>query len=146
VDPDDKGDRLLACGIEIVSDQNNVPTIKQPCNAHKNHLCSVYSERPHSCRSYQCKLLQQFKRNEVTQTEALAIIREAVACRDEVKRTMRPVFGESYCTFDEFTLRLRAGWANAASGEEKERLSELFSGFAMLWRYINKHFHDCWQR
>jgi hypothetical protein len=58
-------------------------------------------------------LLQQFKRNEVTQTEALAIIREAVACRDEVKRTMRPVFGESYCTFDEFTLRLRAGWANA---------------------------------
>jgi hypothetical protein len=40
VDPDDKADRLLACGIEIVSDQNNVPTIKQPCNVHKNHYAA----------------------------------------------------------------------------------------------------------
>jgi hypothetical protein len=136
----------LACGIEIISDQNNAPAIKQPCAAHKNHICSIYGERPGSCRAFQCKLLKRFNANEITQTEAFAIVRAAAICRDRVKQTMRKVFAGNNCTFDEFTLRLRASWKDAASVEEKQRISELFRGFAELWLYINKHFHDHWLR
>jgi hypothetical protein len=146
LEPDGEADKLSACGLEIVSDQKNAPAIRQPCSAHKNCACSIYAERPSSCRSFQCKLLKRFKRNEIPQAEALAIIREAVAYRDHVKRTMRPVFGENFCTFNEFTLRLRAGCKNAASAKEKEQISELFRNFAVLWRYIDRHFQDRWLR
>jgi Fe-S-cluster containining protein len=137
---------LSAFGIEIISDQNNGSAIKQPCASHKNHLCSIYADRPRSCRAFQCKLLKRVTANETSEAEALAIIRQAVAYRDRVRQVMSRVFGGNACTFDDFTLRLRANWKNAASFEEKERVSELFSAFAQLWWNINKYFHDRWLR
>jgi uncharacterized protein len=78
----DEDDKLLALGIEIISGQNG-RALKLPCPAHKNCRCTVYTERPTICRTFRCKLLKRFKANEISKTEALEIIREAVTHRDD---------------------------------------------------------------
>jgi hypothetical protein len=59
---------------------------------------------------------------------------------------MHAVFADDDRGFDEFTLRLKTKWEDADSVEAKDRISELFHKFAILWLYINKNFRHRWQR
>ena len=91
--PEDKVARLAASGIHVLLDRD--PRVfKQPCAAHKNCACTVYADRPHSCRSYQCELLKRFKANEVSMDETLRIIRTAVTLKNEVRSSNDSCFWE----------------------------------------------------
>lgn len=141
----DDNDAALALDIQTVGEPG--PRIlKQHCPAHKNCSCTIYQNRPNTCRNFQCALLKRFNKHRISQAEALKIIRDAVKLRDEVKRGMRSALGENNYSFDEFTARLKARWKDADSVEARDRVSELFRKFAILWLCINKNFHDRWQR
>jgi hypothetical protein len=146
VKSDDETDRLLARGIEIVSDRKSTSAIPQPCIAHKNCLCSIYADRPSSRRSFECKLLRRFQKNKISQHQALTIIHEAVGLRDAMKQAMHAVLDTGNCSFDDFTRHLQTRFKEAVTAEAKEVTSELFRRFAALWLCVNKHFRDQWQR
>jgi hypothetical protein len=136
---------LSALGVGFVSDVAE-PALKQPCAAYKNCACTIYADRPRACRQFRCALLRRFKANKISRDDALDVIRKAIALRDNVKQQMRAVFSEDHCNFDQFTLRLRSRWKDAASAEAKTSVSALFQSFAVLWFYIRKHFRPEWQR
>jgi uncharacterized protein len=138
--PQDDMAALLAAGAELVSDPAK-SALKLPCTAYRNCACSIYSDRPHVCRQFQCRLLRRFKVNEISEGDALDIIRQAIALRDNVKQQMRTVFGEDDCNFDTFTPRFRSLW-NASSADAKANLSGLFQSFAALWLCISKYFRS----
>jgi ketosteroid isomerase-like protein len=89
-------------------------------------------------------LLKRFKAKEISQTEALTIIRGALSLRAEVRRAMIAAFGDSDCTFRDFNMRLKAAWSAATSVDAKRRLTEVFRKFAILWLCIGKNFRDGW--
>ena len=136
---------LSAHGVGIASNLAK-PALVQPCTAYRNCACTIYVDRPRSCRQFRCALLRHFKENKISRGDALDVIRNAITLRDDVKRQMPAVFGEDHCNFDKFTLRLRSKWKDASSAEAKERVSALFHSFAALWFHINKHFKAQWQR
>jgi hypothetical protein len=54
--------RLEFAGLEIEDDS----LLLQPCAALKGRKCSIYSHRPKCCRTFECLLLQQAKRGEIS--------------------------------------------------------------------------------
>ena len=81
--PDDDVTPLEAVGINIVSD-NDLTVLKQPCAAHKNCTCVVYANRPQRCRTFNCKLLKRFEREDVSQQSALEIINKMKSLKNEM--------------------------------------------------------------
>ena len=54
--------RLEFAGLEIEDDS----LLLQPCAALHGRKCSIYSHRPKCCRTFECLLLQQTKRGEIS--------------------------------------------------------------------------------
>jgi len=54
--------RLEFAGLEIEDDS----LLLQPCAALHRRKCSIYSVRPKCCRTFECLLLQQAKRGEIS--------------------------------------------------------------------------------
>jgi hypothetical protein len=136
--PEDEVAPLAACGIKILLNSNS-SAFKQPCAAFKSYTCSIYADRPHNCRDFQCVLLKRFKANAISQTEALKLIRDAVTLRDNVKQNMLAAFDDNNWALDEFTSRLRARWKDAPV-DAKRRYAELFRGFVVLQLCLDKFF------
>lgn len=61
------------------------PAIIEPCLFHDGKACTVYCDRPDSCRRYLCELLRAGERDEITDVESLLIIEEAKALVEIVK-------------------------------------------------------------
>lgn len=58
--------------------------IKHPCTAHSNNICTIYSQRPAMCRTYECKLLKLFKLGKVTENTAYEVIDNARSAANEI--------------------------------------------------------------
>lgn len=136
---------LSQAHVGIISN-GGTPAISLPCTAYANRACSIYSERPHICRQFHCRLLRRFKANKISEGRALDVIRKAIALRGNVKQQMRTVFSEDDCNFDNFTARLISRCKDASSAEAKASVSALFQSFAALWLYLNRHFRAEWHR
>ncbi len=71
--------RLEALGLDVDSDDADVELLALPCAGLRGTRCGVYAHRPQCCRTFECRLLQQAQRGEVTANEALARIAAAKA-------------------------------------------------------------------
>lgn len=71
--------RLAALGLDVDSDDADVELLALPCRGLQGTRCGVYAHRPQCCRTFECRLLQQAQRGEVTSTDALARIAAAKA-------------------------------------------------------------------
>ena len=71
--------RLAALGLDVDSDDADVELLALPCAGLRGTRCGVYAHRPQCCRTFECRLLQQAQRGEVTANEALARIAAAKA-------------------------------------------------------------------
>lgn len=71
--------RLEALGLDIDSDDADVELLALPCRGLRGTRCGVYVHRPQCCRTFECRLLQQAKRGDVTGATALARIAAAKA-------------------------------------------------------------------
>ncbi|MGH7741746.1 MAG: YkgJ family cysteine cluster protein [Candidatus Eiseniibacteriota bacterium] len=74
----DESSALELLGLEIEdADRESRGLLLQPCRALKGTRCSIYPHRPNCCRTFECRLLQQARRAEVTLEYAKAEITSA---------------------------------------------------------------------
>lgn len=69
--------------MDIIKEEDEM-RLKQPCTAHINNTCSIYSERPAICRAYKCKLLKEYEGDRVDENQALETIAKLKEARKEV--------------------------------------------------------------
>lgn len=69
--------RLEALGLAIEEDDR--PLLLQPCAGLAGRRCSVYAHRPGSCRTFECRLLQDVRSGTTSVPRALATIRATLA-------------------------------------------------------------------
>lgn len=86
--PGDDAERLAGIGVKLKR-RAGIPRFQQPCSCLDGKLCSIYSERPTRCRTFECRLLQRVQKGEVTERAALKSIRHARRRAEDVRRILR---------------------------------------------------------
>jgi Fe-S-cluster containining protein len=66
-------------GLPIVARDDGSPVIRQRCPALHDRTCTIYDERPASCRRYRCLLYAALADHELSLAEALAEVDAALA-------------------------------------------------------------------
>ena len=69
--------RLELAGLNVENEEEAL--LNQPCGALRGRRCSIYTQRPKCCRTFECLLLQRTKRGEITVAGALKCIEKAKA-------------------------------------------------------------------
>lgn len=82
--------RLEGLGLDVDADDADVELLALPCAGLRGTRCGVYAHRPRCCRTFECRLLQQTGRGQVSTAEALARI---AAARVQVQRVTRLLAG-----------------------------------------------------
>lgn len=69
--------RVEALGLEVDTDDADSELLALPCAGLHGTRCSVYPHRPQCCRTFECRLLQQAKRGDLSVNDAIARIDDA---------------------------------------------------------------------
>jgi uncharacterized protein len=77
--------RLEILGLALDDDEGGVELLPLPCAALRGTRCSIYARRPKACRTFECRLLQDAQRGDVSVEQALARIAHARAQVQHVK-------------------------------------------------------------
>lgn len=67
---EDEIEAVERLGLALSSTEKG-PVFALPCPLHREGRCTVYTERPSPCRSYQCKLLRRYLAGESTWDESI---------------------------------------------------------------------------
>jgi uncharacterized protein len=69
-------ERLRATGLVIdqVADRSR---FQQPCQHHHEGRCTIYPDRPSTCRTFRCALLQRLDGGDITLSEAIGAVAKA---------------------------------------------------------------------
>ena len=73
----------LAGRVRLTSDQKEM---LQSCRALEGCRCTVYEDRPSTCRQYRCLVLTSFQSGKIDEAQARAALGEIFALRREVVR------------------------------------------------------------
>ncbi len=65
--------------------RNEQATFDEPCVLHTGTGCSAYEDRPGTCERYVCGVLRRVEKDELTEEEALLVIKEGKALVEHVK-------------------------------------------------------------
>ena len=71
--------RLEGLGLDVDADDADVELLALPCAGLRGRRCGVYPHRPRCCRTFECRLLQEAQRGEISVEGALGRIGDAVA-------------------------------------------------------------------
>jgi uncharacterized protein len=63
--------------LEVMRRADGSPALAQRCAALEGCRCTIYTDRPDSCRRYQCLLYTALAEGEVSLDDALAVVAEA---------------------------------------------------------------------
>lgn len=83
--------RVEALGLEVDTDDADSEVLALPCAGLKGTRCSVYPHRPSCCRTFECRLLQQASRAQVTVPDAVARIDATRALVRRVHALLAPL-------------------------------------------------------
>lgn len=76
----DEAEALRARSAEVTPcARSGTPGLRQPCAALDGSRCTIYADRPASCRRYECLLHGALVEGEVDLDEALTVVEEARA-------------------------------------------------------------------
>jgi Fe-S-cluster containining protein len=76
----DSGDLQTAARLGLpVETWEGVPTFALPCSYYGPQGCSTYADRPATCQTYRCKLLDRHLAGEVDLDQALAMVEKVKA-------------------------------------------------------------------
>lgn len=75
-------------------DRNGQGSFGEPCVLHSGSGCSAYDDRPATCSRYVCGVLVSVAKDELTELEAVDVIKEARALVDNVKELIPFAPGE----------------------------------------------------
>ena len=115
-------------------------TLKQPCPAHKSCACTVYADRPSTCRAYQCVLLKRIERNEISRDAALGVIRETISLINDVREQMLGASGDSEWHMSKFTSGLKEHMREISPDQREKCYAPLFRTFVALQSRLDKYF------
>lgn len=63
----------------------------QPCSAHDQGQCRIYSDRPNRCRQFNCQQLLRLAEGKTTEPQALETIREARRMVSQVEQLINQI-------------------------------------------------------
>ena len=107
---DDRIDHLSLLAVE--TDADGIRFYRQPCTAHAGHQCSVYHDRPQTCRGYQCKVLQDMQRGNLGQDVAVARVTEARRLAHKVSQDLAVWLDHPLpCAFDTLVSEFNRRWS-----------------------------------
>ena len=86
--PRDDARRLAALGLELFR-KGPTQCFNQPCACFDGKWCRIYADRPHRCRTFECRLLQRVQSGKMTSGAALKSIAEARGWVDRVRELVR---------------------------------------------------------
>ena len=104
--------RLEFLGLEVEDDDRNTGLLSQPCAALRGTRCSIYSHRPNCCRVFECHLLQNAQRGDVTVERAM----EQIAGAREQIGQVRALLGRLGNRDEGLPLQERCAETLAAEG------------------------------
>jgi Fe-S-cluster containining protein len=138
--PDDDVTPLKAIDINIVSD-NDLTILKLPCAAHKNCTCTVYAHRPQACRSFKCKLLKSFERDDISQRSAREIIKKMKSLKNEMNEL---AFAASTTarSGEEILSLMKRCQTHPSIGATKQNYARVLLKFGELQIYLDRFFRD----
>ena len=107
--------------------RNEQWTFDEPCVMHTGTHCSIYSERPDTCSRYVCNVLRSVAKEELTELDAVLVIKEAKALVEIVKE---------YVAFEPGLPIAVSSWDAPPEGiDEESRLAWERTAY-----YLGKHF------
>jgi uncharacterized protein len=139
LNPSDDILAFTAKGLQI-SVEGGTRALKQPCSAHKGCACTVYADRPSTCRAYQCVLLKRIGRNEISHDAALGVIRETISLRNHVREQMLGASGDSEWHLSEFTSGFTEHMQEISPDQREKCYAPLFRTFVALQSRLDKYF------
>lgn len=84
----DDGKKLATLGVELLL-KGRKKAFSQPCACFDGSLCTIYTDRPKRCRSFECRQVKQVDAGKVSLAAAQRKIQEARRRADEVLRLVR---------------------------------------------------------
>jgi hypothetical protein len=140
LEPDDDVTPLKAVGINIVSD-NDLTLLKLPCAAHKNCTCAVYENRPQRCRTFKCKLLKRFERDDISQQSALGIISKMKSFKNEMNE-LALAASTTAQSGEEILLLMKRCQTDPSIGATKQDYAHVLLKFGELQIYLDRFFRE----
>ncbi len=131
---------LEAMGVELEDDGSGDEVLVQPCRALLGTRCAIYAHRPKCCRSFECRLLQDVRRGDVSVERAGQHITSAL---EQVAR-VRQLIGQLGQDDERLPLKERCAEAlaieDAASPQVNLKRAELEQAMSALDRSIRNTF------
>lgn len=120
--------------------KNRETHLLQPCPAHRDSCCSIYKNRPARCRAFVCRQLQGVTDGTLSETAALAIIRETQILVERVRDLFRQA-GDCR-EHKAFATRYAAVFTEPldSSAEAREIRNRLRSAMQALEAWLTTHF------
>lgn len=84
----DETTALQRRGVPLSRREDGTQALAQHCGALDGRTCTVYSDRPASCRRYHCQLFAALAEKEVSLEEALGVVDQAHALRASLEREL----------------------------------------------------------
>jgi Fe-S-cluster containining protein len=138
--PDDDVTPLKRVNIDIVSD-NDLTVLKLPCAAHKNCTCTVYANRPQACRTFKCKLLKSFERDDISQRSALEIINKMKSLKNEMNELALAASATAQ-SGKEILLLMKRYQTDPSIEATKQDYARVLLKFGELQIYLDRFFRD----
>lgn len=117
-----------ALGLEVAGEGK--PVFSLPCTRF-NGRCTIYEDRPHSCRTFRCALLQRLDSGDTSFQSATSVVSEARRLIDQARAAVHP--GR---LVTEFRRQLREEREGLSAGPFDERRLRLTA----LGVFLDKHF------
>jgi len=129
--------RIERLGLELDDDGDGY-VLPQPCAALDGCRCTIYAQRPGSCRAFECALLQKLQRGDIGPRHALIAVERARARIREVERLLGPARGT-----ERLPLAERCSEALAREGaQRRQRRARLSAAVARMQRSLRATFLD----
>jgi uncharacterized protein len=130
----DEANAARAVGLNVVlHGERNV--LLQPCSAYRDCACTVYANRPRNCRKFQCELLKNLERGDVSQEAAQQIVKSTLAA----KNAMLQLAGAPSATHPQLRTLIRTCMENS---KERVAHARLFFNFMILQRHLDRFFRN----
>jgi uncharacterized protein len=127
-------DAARAVGFDVVAyrDRN---AFLQPCPAYRDCACTVYANRPPSCREFRCELLKKLEQGDVSQEAAHEIVKSTLAA----KNALLGLAGVPSANDPQLWALIRTCIKDL---QERTARARLFFSFIVLQRTLDRFFRD----
>ena len=136
--PNDKFDRLGELGFEVERNETEI-WFHQPCHAFGDGCCTVYTERPLTCRGFRCELLIEHEDRGLAEADARRAIEQATTRRDRIRAAAADLLGAEAASLPMAHLFTRLNEV-AATEQGRSQHAQLLLDVAALDLLLKRRF------